>query len=201
MEDKKEIQLLDLIKYVLMHSIAQGFLIFSGALVVISIWKGNDYVFLSFFTLFYSIINFKIEAIRRHPSMGNYGMRTTIGSILYTLISWSLLIWWIIGSLLILNINLELLLNYENWYFYVSLGCLILILSWIIHIFYEKNGNKNLAVSAEQAEQYKDDYYKVTCVCNNCDLDKELYIKKGVRIDDATCSDCGVIQQLKRKKK
>ncbi len=194
MENNKEIQLSDLIKYGLMHSIAQGFLIFSGALVIISIWKSNGYISLSFFTLFYALINFKIEATRKHPPMGNYGMRTNWGVIFYILISWSLLIWWIIGLSIIDN-NLGLLLNHNHWYFWVSAVCLILILFWIGIIFYEKRENKNLS-----EEENKSGLYGVHCVCGNCDLDKKLYIKKGIRVNDAICQNCGVAQQLKRKK-
>ncbi|MBU1987352.1 hypothetical protein KKF94_01300 [Patescibacteria group bacterium] len=194
MENKKETQLSDLIKIGLLHSIAQAFLIFSGALVIVSVWKNSVYIPLSFFTLFYALINFKIEATRKHPPMGNYGMRTNLGTIFYTLISWSLLIWWIIG-LSIMDNNLGLLLNYKCWYFYVSVACLILILIWIIIIFYEKRKDKNLAIKYN-----KRGYYEVACVCGNCDLDSKLYIRNGVRVNDAICSNCGVIQQLKRKK-
>ncbi|MDO8611036.1 MAG: hypothetical protein Q7R95_10955 [bacterium] len=202
MENKKEIQLSDLIKVGLLHSIAQAFLIFSGALVIVSVWNNNDYIPLSYFTLFYAFINFKIEAIRRHPSMGNYGMRTIWGTIFYTLISWSLLIWWIIG-VSIINNNLDLLFNYKHRYFYVSLGCLILIFIWMMIIFYEKRKNKNLSIKVStevSTKENKSDYYEIGCVCKNCDLDEKLYIKKGVKINDAICSNCGVIQQLERKK-
>lgn len=194
MANNKENQLSDLIKYALVHSIAQAFLIFSGVLVIVSVWKNNSYVFLSFFTLIYALVNFKIEATRRHPSMGNYGMRTNWGLILYILISLSLLIWWIIGLSIIDN-NLCLLLNYKHWYFIISAVCLILILIWIGIIFYEKRKDKNLSIKENESGRYE-----VHCICRNCDLDKKLYIKKGIKVNDAICQDCGVAQQLKRKK-
>ena len=122
-------------------------------------------------------------------------MRNLVGAILYTSISWLLLIWWIIG-LSIIDDSLDLLLNYKHWYFGLSVICLILILIWIINIFYEKRKDKNLSREFNQVNQ--SNYYKVACVCENCALNKELYIRKEVRVNDAICSNCGVIQQLKK---
>ena len=74
MESKNtESNISEIIKIGLSHSIAQAFLIFSGILVIISILK-EEYIFVSFLTLFYALINFKLEALRKHESLGRYAV-------------------------------------------------------------------------------------------------------------------------------
>ncbi len=194
MENKKETQLSDLIHMGLLHSIAQGFLIFSGAFVIFSVVENSCYVLLSFFTLFYGLLNFKIEAIRKHPSLGNYGMRDNFGAILYTITSLSLLFSWIVGSSLLLNFEF---LNNRIVFLIFGLIWLISFLWWICLIFYRKTEKNNSVLNIELNKNF----YSVDCVCDNCDLHKSIEIKKRIKVEDVICPKCGIAQQLKKFKK
>jgi len=183
----KKTQLSDLIAIGLLHSIAQGFLIFSGALVIVSIWNNNTYI------SFYALFNFKIEAIRKHPSLGNYGMRDIFGVILYTTTSLSLLLLWIVGSVLLLNFEFS-----KKDYIFLISGLLLIIwlisfLWWIGLIFYRKTEKSNSAIDTELNKTF----YEVVCICDNCDLHESVKIKNGIKVGDIICPKCGIAQQLK----
>lgn len=201
MEDKKEIQLSDLIKYALAHSIAQAFLIFSGVLVIVSVWKNNSYIFLSFFTLFYALINFKIEAIRKHPPLGNYVMRDNLGAGIYTMISWSLLIWWITGVMFLLNcVSLvDMFLKIQYYSFYLTAIWFLFLVFWMLLIFYRKKKGKNSEPKEGELKEKPNDFYKVECNCENCDLNRHVNMPKGIKVTDLICPECGIAQQLKKK--
>lgn len=211
MKSKKENQLSDLIKEGLAHSIAQAFLIFSGILVIFSIWQ-RCYVSLSFFTLFYALINFKIEAIRKHSPLGNYGMRDNYGAVLYTIMSWSLLVWWIIGSMSLFGYEtlIDIILG-PNSSIFLILICffslnlwIVLLVWWMCLIFDRKREENNSAFFSEKGSSVQDlkdsdKYYYVKCCCENCDLDEELRIPKRIKVVDVICPKCKIAQQLKIK--
>lgn len=211
MENKEESQITDLVKEGLAHSIAQAFLIFSGALVIVSVWQYR-YVSLSFFTLFYALINFKIEAIRKLPSLGNYGMRDNWGAVLYALASWLLLAWWIIGSAFLLKLVdktfIDKILDFSlffDWRFICSNLWIFSLMLWMGLIFNRKKEENNSAFFSEKGSSVQDSkdsdkYYYVKCCCENCDLDGELRIPKRIKVVDVICPKCKIAQQLKRKK-
>jgi len=127
------------IQFGLKHSIAQAFLLLSGIFVLASVWSGNDmYVPWSLFTLFYALINFKIEAMRKHATLGNYLVGNNSGSILFSLSSWLLLFAWVVGSIQLLSG--VLLVNLFSFTLSGIMPLLAIgsIIIWIIYGFYRK---------------------------------------------------------------
>ena len=102
---------IEVVKKALDHSIAQAFLVFSGILVVVSITE-ERYIFVSFLTLFYALLNFKIEALRKHESLGEYAVgKDRLQIILFTLTLITLFIWWATGVW-----SLLYNLSWQKWY-------------------------------------------------------------------------------------
>ena len=67
---KMEEKIADIAKSALKHSVAQTFLVFSGVLVIVSIWSAENNVLVSFFT-FYALITRSLTAMRKHESLKN----------------------------------------------------------------------------------------------------------------------------------
>lgn len=134
-------RLIEIVKKGLDHSIAQAFLIFSAIFVVLATIQAPNYISLALFTLFYAFINFKIESLRKHESLGVYAMGKRGQIITFTLILIFLLIWWITGAWAILQRA-----SWQNWYdlippswpsisSYALIISLFLITTWIIWFF------------------------------------------------------------------
>jgi len=208
MKDTKD-TFAELIKTGLAHSIAQTFLIFSGALVAVSLIWAKEFVLVSFFTLFYALINFKIEGIRRHESLGRYAVGSYLGqSILFTLISISYFVWWIMLVTTILinivpvdDINFITILgsHYQTYVLLPAIGsfvikfipitALILTILWLICMFYKKwISEKDIGGT-----------YKAKYICKNCGgEEKEVEIPKKIPHWDYPCPDCGLYELKKR---
>lgn len=208
MKDIKD-TIAELLKTGLEHSIAQTFLIFSGALVIVSLIWVKEFVLVSFLTLFYALINFKLEALRRHESLGRYAVGPHLGqSILFTLISISYFVWWIVSVTTILintftvddiNFIANLDSHYQTYVLLPAVGsfvikfipitAIILTTLWLVCIFYkkwriEKNINGN---------------YKAKYICKNCGSEeKEIEIPRKTPYWDHPCPDCG-LYELKKK--
>lgn len=192
-----------LVKRGLEHSIAQVFLIFSGVLVLISVFKENDYVVISFFTLFYAFVNFKVEGIRKHESLGDHAVGNNFGAVLYSLISLLLLVGWILGSVVLLS-DVGSTLGYLKNNFsllswitgFVLIGALALFVSWMLYIFlskWERDGT-----NCEQPDETK--CYEVECCCKNCDLDRKVGIPKKIQVEHHPCPECEIGGVLRKKK-
>ena len=67
-----EEKIADIAKSALKHSVAQTFLVFSGVLVIVSIWSAENNVLVSFFTPFYALITRSLTAMRKHESLEKY---------------------------------------------------------------------------------------------------------------------------------
>lgn len=97
MKDSKN-TIAEVVKYGLSHSIAQAFLIFSGVLVIASVRQANDYIPVSFFTLFYALIAHYLTALRKHESLGRYAVGSDhLQSIRFTITYISYFVWWTTG--------------------------------------------------------------------------------------------------------
>lgn len=122
------------------HSSAQPFLILGGLLVVVSMLWAQDLFLFSVFTLFYALLNFKVETIRRSPDVGSFAVGTVAGATLYTILSVLLLFTWIAVSILLLidlNSVLEILRN--NHFLlsatgFVSTFVIVLFVIWTAYI-------------------------------------------------------------------
>jgi hypothetical protein len=42
-------------------------------------------------------------------------------------------------------------------------------------------------------------YTTKECLCENCDFSGDVEIRKGVKINDAACSNCGIVGGLYKK--
>lgn len=150
-----------MLKEGLKHSIALPFLIFSGIVFVISL-KWNTYLKPDFFVfmLFYALVNFKVEATRKHEVIGQYAVGNFYGSLFYTLISWTLLFLWLSGStILVVNKNslTNMLFDYTKLPFYLLMIFFVFVAIWFVIIFakmYKNKDIKNDNVIQEQDEDY-----------------------------------------------
>lgn len=94
----------DIAKSGLEHSTAQALLVFSGALVIISVWTAQNYVPLSFFTLFYALITHALTVLRRHESLGKYLVGNDKWQVILFTLSYILFFaWWSTGIWALLN--------------------------------------------------------------------------------------------------
>lgn len=88
----------DIIKSTLKHSVTQTFLVFSGVLVIISIWSTENNVLVSFFTLFYALITHSLTSLRKHESLGESFVGGDKGQVILLTISYALyFLWWSTG--------------------------------------------------------------------------------------------------------
>lgn len=86
------------VKLGLEHSIAQTFLVFSGILVIVSIWSAENNVLASFLTLFYALVAHSLTAIRKHESLGKYFVGNDKWQVIWFTISYALyFLWWSTG--------------------------------------------------------------------------------------------------------
>lgn len=126
----------------LKHSVAQAFFVFSVALMLVAMWKATEYLFFSVYTLFYAVLNFKIEAIRKSPDLQDYAVGKKSGkwgATLYSTISLLLLLGWVVGSTLILVNYVSLLVATG-----MILGPAFLLLAWwIMWVIYLRQKDMN----------------------------------------------------------
>lgn len=88
----------DIIKSTLKHSVAQTFLVFSGVLVIVSIWSTENNVLVSFFTLFYALITHSLTSLRKHESLGESFVGDDKGQVIWLTVSYALyFLWWSTG--------------------------------------------------------------------------------------------------------
>ena len=188
-----------IIKEGLKHTIAQAFLLFSGVLVIVSVWAAKDYIFVSFFTLFYALINFKMEALRRHETLGRYAVGNDHGqNILFTVTSIFHFMWWAIGVGIILLSLCDFVNKSVNCFavtidffcalFLISiiifLAAFIMTMIWLWRMFYNKR---------KVEKDYKGDY-ETKYSCKNCDFEGKVKIPQKRPFHDQPCPQCGLYE-------
>ena len=132
----------DMTKFGLKHSTAQGLLIFSGILVIVSILSAGNYVFVSFFTLFYALIAHYLTVLRKHESLGEYFVGNdkwqviwfTLSYILYFL-WWSTGVWALLDKVNTLNLLNLISISFSNLSFYILSISLIVTVILFIRFF------------------------------------------------------------------
>lgn len=182
----------------LKHSIAQAFLILSGILVVASVWVAKDYVFVSFFTLFYALINFKMETLRRHESLGRYAVGSDhLQSIRFTTTSIFHFMWWTtgVGAILLSPCNF---VNAPFEYSSITIGlffisavsfaaAFVMTVIWLWRMFDNKR----------KVEKNFWNVYETKYSCKNCNFKGKVRIPQKRPFWDQPCPICG-LYELKR---
>lgn len=185
------------------YSSAHALLIFSGALVITSILKAPDYILLSFFALFFALINHNLRVIRKSEDLGDYAVGNNLGLILYTIISWLLLIWWVAGTIFLLTGTDLVYLFFTEYRFIlwpVSLwtvfaAALAVFLLWMVIIFSLKiNREKNTCAKGDALK-----CYNVRRFCKNCDFSGQIEIPKESRFQNHPCPQCQLTTLVREK--
>lgn len=178
---------LGVIKEGLKHSSAQGLLIFSGILVIFSIWSHSppSIVATSFFTLFYAIIVHSLTSLRKHESLGKYFVGDSkIQTLWFTVSYFMFLAWWSVGAWALLSrpIGLNKICNkFDAVVSGVPLLLLFLALFFTLLLFcgfFYRLLNSGT--------------YEVLRYCRNCDWSGKIKIPKGTKFKDHPCQECGV---------
>lgn len=197
MTDTKD-TLAEIVKTALNHSIVQAFLIFSAGLVIVSVWKSNNYVPVSFFTLFYALINFKIEALRKHESLGRYAVGNDFWQIvLYTFISILYFVWWVTGVVIVISLDryfevpdlfrfLPSVKDINFWVLIINIGLTTL---WFMRLFYNKHKTEKYYRNKER--------YGVELICKNCDFEGRVKIPTKKLVKDHPCPRCRLYELKK----
>lgn len=176
-----------LTKLGLEHSIAQAFLIFSGALVIVSVWSAEQYVLVSFFTLFYALIAHSLTALRKHESLGEYFVGSSKSKTILFTISYILyFVWWTTGTWTLLNSMCILNLLCLHSKHFVDITLLSFSLGLSITIF------MLLWFFLDLPKQDKNGFYTVKRLCKNCDSNIEVKIQKGVPFERHSCPTCSI---------
>lgn len=180
-------RLIEIVKKGLEHSIAQTFLIFSSIFVIASLWAPLHIFFVAILTLFYAIINSRIEALRKHESLGRYAVGSYhYQSIRFTVISFVHLGWWIVGVALILLSSSDLLPIPNNVLVVIIiaifLAAVLMTAIWLWRLFDYK----------EKAEQHLAGNYKLKLICRHCDYEGEVTIPQKRPTWDHPCPKCGL---------
>lgn len=189
------------VEYGLAHSVAQAFLIFSGVLVIVSVWQANNYVAISFFTLFYALTAHYLTALRKHESLGRYAVGSNHQqSILFTTIYISYFVWWATGVGVLLSIPFifipDKILLFNIWFQYVLIfigiwaftAPFIMTIIWLWRMFNNK----------KQVEKDFKDKYKARYSCKNCDFEGRVEILQRRPHWDHPCPECGLYELFKK---
>lgn len=96
----------ELIKLGLGNSIAQAFLLFSWALLALSITTSSPFISVIFFTVFYAFIAHFFTALRRHGSLGEkFVGGDEWQTVLFTVAYAFYFVWWSTGIWALLNVG------------------------------------------------------------------------------------------------
>ena len=52
-----------------------------------------------------------------------------------------------------------------------------------------------------KSEQSDKEYYEVHCICQNCDMDRQVKISKGEKVANLTSPECSIAANLEKRKK
>lgn len=91
---------------------------------------------------------------------------------------------------------IDIFLSFKFFTVWLLIFWVFLLIWWIGLIFNRKRKKNNSTVNEENNKNY----YEVDCCCQNCDLNEKVKIPKGIKITDIICPECGITQQLKKKK-